>query len=113
LGVVPPRVLPPQALVIAITPLLDARFATAAVDLAARGFDLVVLAISPVEVTRVTLAPSRAVDLACRLWVLERQRQLAELRRRVLRVYEWHPPEPLELALASGSRRPPRMVPMR
>jgi uncharacterized protein (DUF58 family) len=110
LGVVPPRVLPPQALVIAITPLLDARFATAAVDLAARGFDLVVLAISPIDVTRATLPPSRAVDLACRLWALERQRQLAELRRRVLRVYEWHPPEPLELALARGSRLRPRMV---
>src|SRR5581483_5378103 len=36
---VPARVLSPQALVIAITPLLDPRFAGAVADLAARGFD--------------------------------------------------------------------------
>src|SRR5206468_2453145 len=36
-ALVPRRVLPPQALVIAISPLLDARFEKALVDLAARG----------------------------------------------------------------------------
>ena len=96
----PPRVLPPQALVIALTPLLDPRFARAAVDLAARGFDLVMLVVSPVGVTRAALAPSPTTDLACRLWSLERRAQLDELQRRGLPVLEWKPPEPLEGALA-------------
>ena len=110
LAVVPPRVLPPQALVVAITPLLDARFAQAALDLAARGFDLVVLAVSPVEVTRAALAPSPVVDLACRLWALERRATLVALRRRGLAVLEWRPPEPLEQALAEPARRRRRLA---
>ncbi len=110
LAVVPPRVLPPQAVVIAITPLLDPRFTRAALDLAARGFDLVVLVVSPVEVTRGALAPSPTIDLACRLWTLERRARLAELQRQGVAVLEWSPPEPLELALAGARRRRPRLV---
>ena len=110
LAVVPPRVLPPRAVVIGITPLLDARFARAALDLAARGFDLVVLDVSPVAVTRAALLPSPATDLACRLWTLERRARLAELHRQGIPVLEWQPPEPLELALARARRRRPRLV---
>ena len=86
--------LPPRAVVIGITPLLDARFARAALDLAARGFDLVVLDVSPVAVTRAALLPSPATDLACRLWTLERGARLAELHRHGIPVLEWQPPEP-------------------
>ncbi len=107
---VPPRVLWPQALVIAITPLLDPRFAKAVLDLAARGFDLVVLVVSPVEVTRAALASSPAADLACRLWTLERRSALDELRRHGLPVLEWRPPEPLEAALVSARRRRVRLA---
>jgi uncharacterized protein (DUF58 family) len=110
LAMVPPRVLPPQALVIAVSPLLDRRFARAALDLAARGFDLVTLVVSPVEVTRATLPPSPTADLACRLWSLERRAALDDLRRQGLRVVEWRPPEPLELALAGLGRRRPRLA---
>ena len=49
LDLVPPRVLPPQALVIAFSPLLDKRFVKAATDLAARRFDLVIVAVSPLR----------------------------------------------------------------
>lgn len=107
---VPPRVLSPQALVVAITPLLDRRFAKAVLDLAARGFDLVVLVVSPVEVTRAALAGSPTDDLACRLWALERRSELAELRRHGLPVLEWRPPEPLEAALVGGRRRRVRLA---
>jgi uncharacterized protein (DUF58 family) len=107
---VPPRVLSAQALVIAITPLLDRRFTKAVLDLAARGFDLVVLAVCPVEVTRAALAPSPTVDLACRLWTLERRSELAELRRHGLPVLEWRPPEPLEAALGGARRRRARLA---
>jgi uncharacterized protein (DUF58 family) len=105
LAFVPPRVLPPHALVIAVTPLLDPRFTKAALDLAARGFDLVLFTVSPVEVTRRTLRGALADDLACRLWQLERSAALDEFRRHGIVVIEWHPSEPLELALAGQGRR--------
>jgi uncharacterized protein (DUF58 family) len=107
---VPPRVLSPQALVIAITPLLDRRFAKAVLDLAARGFDLVVLVVSPVAVTRAALSPSPTEALAGRLWSLERRSDLAELRRHGLPVLEWRPPEPLEAALVGAWRRRVRLA---
>lgn len=110
LALVPPRVLPPQALVIALTPLLDPRFTKAALDLAARGFDLVVLVVSPVDVMRATLTGSPTNSLACRLWALERRAQLAAFRRHGLRVIEWNPSAPLEPALAGLGRRRRRLA---
>jgi hypothetical protein len=107
LALVPPRVLPSQALVIAVTPLLDPRLAAAATDLAGRGFDVVVIAVSPVAVTRAALPPSPATDLACRLWTIERRAMLADLRGRGLWVLEWNPADPLEHALAATRRRRP------
>src|SRR5207253_1207416 len=84
-----------------------ARDTRATLDLAARGFDLVVLVVSPVEVTRRALAPSPTIDLACRLWTLDRRARLAELHRQGVAVLEWSPPEPLELALAGARRARP------
>jgi len=110
LAVVPPRVLPPRALVIAVTPLLDQRFTKAALDLAARGFDLVVLVVSPVDVTRAMLAGSQTDDVACRLWALERRTRIDGLTRHGLAVLEWNPAEPLEPALAGLKRRRPRLA---
>jgi uncharacterized protein (DUF58 family) len=108
-GLVPRRVLPPQALVIAISPLLDPHFEKAVVDLAARGFDLVILSPSPIPLVRRTMPASPGVDLACRLWVLERRARAASLQRLGLMVLDWDPREPLELALA-GVNRPRRRL---
>jgi len=105
LAFVPPRVLPSQALVIAITPLLDPRFTRTALDLAARGFDLVVIVVSPVDVVRATLPASALNDLAGRFWALDRRAQLDEFRRHGIPVLEWNPSEPLEGALAGFGRR--------
>jgi uncharacterized protein (DUF58 family) len=101
---VPPRVLPTHALVIAVSPLLDSRFLTALGDLVNRGFDVVLLSLSPIDVTRTSLECSLVEELACRLWSLERQMQLADLRRRGLCAVEWHPDQPLELALEGLGR---------
>ena len=46
-NVIPARTLPPRALVVAVTPLLDERSVAALVDLRGRGHDLVVLELSP------------------------------------------------------------------
>ncbi|HET7600749.1 MAG TPA: DUF58 domain-containing protein, partial [Gemmatimonadales bacterium] len=107
---VPPRVLSPQALVIAVTPLLDARFARAVLDLAARGLDLVVLVVSPVAITRALVDGARLDTLASRLWALERRTELAALRRQGLVVIDWQPPEPLEAALVRARRRRLRLA---
>ena len=69
--VLPPRTLPPKALVLAITPLLDDRTAAALLDLRARGYDLVVVEVSPLEL--VAPAPGSSLELAHRLWRLSRQ----------------------------------------
>jgi uncharacterized protein (DUF58 family) len=103
-GLVPRRILPPQALVIAISPLLDPRFEKALIDLAARGFDLVVLSPSPIPLVRRAMRPSPRADLACRLWALERRARADALHRLGITVVEWDPAEPLEAALG-GSRR--------
>jgi uncharacterized protein (DUF58 family) len=111
LAFVPPRVLPPHALVIAITPLLDPRFTRTALDLAARGFDLIVLVVSPVDVIRATLPASALNDLACRLWALDRRAKLDEFRRHGIPVLEWSPSsEPLERALAAFGRSRGRLA---
>lgn len=110
LALVPPRVLPPHALVIAVTPLLDPRFTKAALDLVARGFDVVALVVSPVEVTRAMLGGSETDSLACRLWTLERRARLDGLRHHGLAVLEWNPGESLEPALAGLRRRRPRLA---
>jgi uncharacterized protein (DUF58 family) len=102
---IPARILPPQALVLALSPLLDARFVRAASDLAARGFDLVVIAVSPVAAARAATRRGAVADLAARLWTLERRAQLAELRRRGLTIVDWDAVEPLDAALAP-LRRP-------
>jgi uncharacterized protein (DUF58 family) len=70
LVVVPRRMLPPQALVVALTPLLDDRAATALLDLRARGFDLSVIEISPLAF--VVPKQGEIQDLAHRLWRLRR-----------------------------------------
>jgi uncharacterized protein (DUF58 family) len=67
----PRRSLTPQALIIALTPLLDERGVGALVDLRRRGFDLVVVEISPAA-----LAGNSRTSfdlLAARFWQLERE----------------------------------------
>ncbi|MBA3329802.1 MAG: DUF58 domain-containing protein [Actinobacteria bacterium] len=70
IDVIPRRTLPPKALVVGLTPLLDERAVRALLDLRARGFDLAVIEISPAPF--VPAAPGEAEELAHRLWLLER-----------------------------------------
>ena len=109
-ALVPRRVLPAQALVIAISPLLDAHFEKAVVDLAARGFDLVILSPSPIPLVQRSTRSSPSVDLACRLWALERRARAAALHRLGLTILEWDPREPLEATLAGFTRSRHRSV---
>jgi uncharacterized protein (DUF58 family) len=98
---VPRRLLPPKALVIAITPLIDKRSLAAMLDLRARGFDLAVLDISPVPFTAPGSAPSDR--LAHRLWVLQRDALRTRIQALGVPVTEWGGEEPLQVPLATGS----------
>jgi uncharacterized protein (DUF58 family) len=104
IALVPKRVLPPEALIIAVSPLLEPRFEKAVVDLAARGFDVVIVSPSPVPLARRAAPTSTTVDLACRLWTIERRARADTLRRLGLAVVEWDPAEPLDVALVGLAR---------
>jgi uncharacterized protein (DUF58 family) len=107
LDYVPAAALPRQALVIAVSPVIDERFTRAIVDLAGRGYDVVLLAVSPVDLTRRVLPDSPLSDVACALWTLERASRIQQLRGDGITVAEWQPEQPLDVALASLTRRAP------
>jgi len=69
--VLPPRTLPPHALVVALSPLLDERSMRALADLRGRGFDLAVVDVSPLPF--VSLPPGSTDALAYRFWPLWRE----------------------------------------
>jgi uncharacterized protein (DUF58 family) len=108
LDYVPAAALPRQALVIAVSPVIDERFTRAIVDLAGRGYDVVLLAVSPIETTRRALPDTPLDDAACDLWALERSSRLRQLGRDGIVVAEWQPEQPLDAALASLARRAPQ-----
>ena len=108
--VIPRRVLPPQALVIALTPLLDQRTINALLDLRARGFDLAVVDVSPVPY--VADEHGTGDDLAWRLWTMWRQALHHRYERVGVPVVEWSPDRSLLGAIeeVTAFRRRMRVV---
>jgi len=85
-NIIPARTLPPRALVLAVTPLLDERSIAALLDLRARGHDLVVIEVSPEEF----VTPGPGLDaLAFRLWLLQRAGLRARIERSGVAVAHW------------------------
>jgi uncharacterized protein (DUF58 family) len=101
IDVIPRRTLPPKALVIALTPLLDDRAANVLLDLRGRGFDLVVLEISPSEL----LAQPRGEleQLANRLWQLRRDAVRGRFERAGVPLAMWDDESSLAAALEEVS----------
>jgi uncharacterized protein (DUF58 family) len=97
IDVLPRRTLPPQALVIALTPLLDQRSIRALFDLRARGFDLVVVDLSPLQFK--TASETGADGLALRLWPLWREALRFRFERVGVPVVEWTERMPLAAAI--------------
>jgi uncharacterized protein (DUF58 family) len=95
--VIPARILPPKALVVAITPLVDPRFVTTIADLRARGFDLAVVEVDPVPL--VERGPTDLDELAYRLWLLQREVLRARLARLGVAVARWSDDVELQTAL--------------
>ncbi|MGH7608878.1 MAG: DUF58 domain-containing protein [Candidatus Dormibacteria bacterium] len=100
IDVIPPRVLPPAATVIALSPLLDPRSVGALADLHHRGFDLLVLEIAPERF--LPSGPAAADPSAVQLWRLLRSSRRRALQRAGVIVVEWHPDQPLEAVLAQA-----------
>jgi uncharacterized protein (DUF58 family) len=116
---VPPRVLPPKALLLALTPLADDRIVTALLNLRARGHDLAIIDVSPVG-GGASAAPARRglggragalverfgrradpVDgPALRLWELEREVRRQRYERLGVAVVEWRRGDDLDRVLA-------------
>lgn len=87
IDVLPPRTLPAKALVLALTPLLEERSTRALLDLRARGYDLVVVEVSPVPF--VEPAPDALSRLSYRLWRLTRDALRARYERAGIPVVSW------------------------
>jgi uncharacterized protein (DUF58 family) len=96
-NLIPARILPPKALVLAVTPLVDARFITALENLRGRGFDLVVVEVDPVGF--VEAGRGEVARLAYRLWLLEREVLRSRLERLGVGVARWGDDVSLEAAL--------------
>ena len=110
IDVLPRRTLPPKAIVLALTTLLDDRAVTALLDLRARGFDLVVLEISPEPF----LAPpaGEVARVGRRLWRLRREALRGRFERAGVPVATWDDASGLAVALeeVSSFRRHARLV---
>src|SRR5215218_10615090 len=97
LDVIPARTLPPKALILALTPLIDKRAVAALIDLRRRGFDLAVIEIDPAPY--VDPGPDELEQLAFRLWRLRREALRAEYERVGVPVVPWRHGESLQVAL--------------
>jgi uncharacterized protein (DUF58 family) len=97
LDVIPLRTLPPKALVIALTPLIDKRSVAALLDLRRRGFDLAVVEIDPSPY--VEPGKDELELLAFRLWRLRREALRSEYERVGVPVVPWQEGESLQVAL--------------
>lgn len=96
-SVLPTRTLPPQALVLAVTPLLDDRAIEALADLRSRRYDLAILEVSPVDF--VAPGPTEPDRLAHRLWLLRREELRARYERLGVAVATWSDDIPVDAAL--------------
>ena len=97
LSVLPPRTLPPNALVLAVSGLDDKRVLAVLGDLCDRGTDLAIIEV-PFQ-AMFPRGPQASDRLAHRLWVLRRGDRREELRRRGVPVVEWSSDVPIELML--------------
>jgi uncharacterized protein (DUF58 family) len=103
IALIPPRVLPPGALILALTTFLDTRIEIALRNLLARAFPVVVLVISPVHVTRAARRHGQA-EATAHLWRLETEMRMHELRSLGVPVLLQETEEPLSALYAAMAR---------
>jgi uncharacterized protein (DUF58 family) len=108
---IPPRVLPPQAMLIALTPLIDDEVVAALNDIVGRGHDTAIVEIAPEPFLDTPDGPIE--ELGRRIWLLQREVVRRRFRGRGVAVVEWDPRTPFENALRSVAsfRRAMRRAP--
>jgi uncharacterized protein (DUF58 family) len=104
----PARLLPPGALVIAVSPLHDRRFVDAAIDLRRQGRDVAALVFDASRWLPPLVGTSA---LAARLWALELEVRVDALERAGIPTVRWRDGQPVGSAVALLSRR--RRAPVR
>ncbi len=106
----PQRVLPPGALILAITPLLDERSIALVTELRTRGCDLTVVEVSPFD--HVSAGPTEADAVAYELWRLQREALRARLQALGIGIAVWESDDTLGPALegVNAFRRSTRPV---
>ena len=94
----PPSVLPPRALVVVLSPLIDERMVRAVIDVRRRGYDVTVIALES------SLPESDAHSTAARLWVMERKARRHTLEAVGVRVVGFAEDAPLPVVIAELDR---------
>jgi uncharacterized protein (DUF58 family) len=102
IDVLPRRTLPPLALVVAFSPLVDERAVKAMTDLHARRFPLLIVDTLPEHVVEPTQGFEKRV--AYRAWKLKRAALRFDLAASGMPVVQWAGDRPLESALADAPR---------
>ncbi|HEY8680198.1 MAG TPA: DUF58 domain-containing protein [Candidatus Dormibacteraeota bacterium] len=105
IDVIPAGTLPPKALLLALTPLVDERSIGALLDVRGRGFDVAVIELDPVPFVEVRR--DEQGELAHRLWLLQREALRERFRAAGVPIATWNDQRPLEGALEEvrSSRR--------
>ena len=100
---IPRKVMPSNSLVIAVTNFLDMRFVEAVMDLSGRGFDVMALIISPLNIVEAMIRRSpdrrKTRELALRVWRLDWMQVVRRFEEFYPHVSIWDVSESLELAL--------------
>jgi uncharacterized protein (DUF58 family) len=96
-SLIPRRVLPPQSLILALSPLLDWRVTRALVNLRRRGYEVSIIEVDPLPYlagVEGTVAPT-----AWRTWLLERDAVRTRLAAAGIGLTSWNPTEPIAAAV--------------
>jgi uncharacterized protein (DUF58 family) len=96
-NIIPARILPPKALVFALTPLVDPRFVATVADLRARGYDVSVVEVDPEPL--IEPGPTELDRIAHRLWLLQREVLRTRLARLGVAGMRWSDDVELQVAV--------------
>ena len=103
----PRAALPPGALVVVFSPLLDQRFVETLRDMRERGFTMLVVDVLNAEPPARNYFRARAADrVARRIWRMEQEAIRFSLRELGVPVVHWDGVQSLDLPLAAHTRRP-------
>ena len=92
-SVIPRRILPPQSLIVALTPRLDWRVTRALLHLRRRGYQVSIVEIDPLPY--LADAEAAAGPIAWRTWLLERDAVRTRLAGAGIALASWGPDEPI------------------